>query len=150
MEILMIVGSETGNADMVGDLVQEALEARGHEVTRANGGDLDELGLADKTTLLVVTSTTGLGDVPQNIEPIYEALTQTRPALTHLRYGVIGLGDRNYRDTFCGGPKRMDAILAELGATRVGERLELDATDNPTPDEDAVEWLPGWLDALGA
>jgi hypothetical protein len=30
----------------------------------------------------------------------------------------------------------------------VGTPLELDATDNPTPDEDAVAWLPGWLATL--
>ncbi|MFK7987324.1 MAG: flavodoxin domain-containing protein [Sandaracinaceae bacterium] len=145
MQILMIVGSEMGSAEMVGDLVKDELEDSGHEVELVVDGELDDIGLGDHEVLLVVTSTTGLGEVPQNIEPIYEGLVEDRPDLSHLRYGVIGMGDRNYKDTFCGGPRRFDAVLNELGATRVGDPLELDATDQPMPDEDAVAWLPSWL-----
>lgn len=150
MEILLICGSEMGNAEMVADLVKDAIEERGHEVEMVTDGDLSDLRLDQREVLLVVTSTTGLGDVPQNLEPIYDALVEERPDLSHLRYGIVGMGDRNYKDTYCGGPKKMDAILSELGATLVGERLLLDATDHPMPDEDAVAWLPSWLDALSA
>lgn len=150
MEILLICGSEMGNAEMVADIVKDAIEERGHEVEMVTEGDLSDLRLDEREVLLVVTSTTGLGDVPQNLEPIYDALVEERPDLSHLRYGLVGMGDRNYKDTYCGGPKKMDAILTELGATRVGERLLLDATDHPMPDEDAVEWLPSWLDSLDA
>lgn len=150
MEILLIVGSEMGNAEMVADLVRDALEERGHAAEMVTSGELAELRLDARDLVLVVTSTTGLGDVPQNLEPIYDALCAERPDLSHLRYGVIGMGDRNYKDTFCGGPKRMDAILTELGATRVLDLLELDATDNPMPDEDALAWLPAWLDAAAS
>jgi MioC protein len=148
MDILLICGSEMGNAEMVADLVKDAIEERGHEVELSTDGELDDLRLADREVLLVVTSTTGLGDVPQNLEPVHDALVEQRPDLSHLRYGVVGMGDRNYKDTYCGGPKKMDAILRELGATRVLEPLLLDATDNPMPDEDAVAWIPSWLDAL--
>lgn len=148
MEILLICGSEMGNAEMVADLVKDAIEERGHEVEMVTEGDLAELRLPEREVLLVVTSTTGLGDVPQNLEPIYDALVEERPELSHLRYGIVGMGDRNYKDTYCGGPKKMDAILSELGATCVGERLLLDATDHPMPDEDAIAWLPSWLEKL--
>lgn len=150
MDIFLIVGSESGNTEMVADCVTTALEERGHAVTRFGGGGLSDASLADRSVVLICSSTTGIGDIPQNVEPLYDALSKERPSLAHLRYGVIGLGDRNYKDSFLGGPKKWDAIFAELGATRVGERLELDATDNPTPDEDAVAWMPGWLAALGA
>ena len=148
MEILLIVGSEMGNAEMVGDLVKDELEERGHEVEMVTSGDVDELGLTDRELVLIVTSTTGLGDVPQNIEPLYDELVEQRPDLSGVRYGLVGMGDRNYKDTYCGGPKRMDAIFRELGATHVGEALLLDATDHPAPDEDAIAWLPSWLAAL--
>ncbi len=148
MEILLIVGSEMGNAEMVGDLVKDELESGGHEVEMITDGDLDSLGLADRDAVLVVTSTTGLGDVPQNLEPIYDALVEERPDLSHLRYGVVGMGDRNYKDSYCGGPRKVDGILEQLGARRVCETLLLDATDNPTPDEDAIAWLPTYLAAL--
>ncbi|MCX7807330.1 MAG: flavodoxin domain-containing protein [Deltaproteobacteria bacterium] len=148
MEIFLIVGSESGTAEMVGDAVASALEAQAHRVIRYQGGGLEEARLEERRIVLVCTSTTGIGDVPQNIRPLYEALATKRPPLHHLRYGVIGLGDRNYRESFQGAPKKWDALLSELGATRVGTRLELDATDNPTPDEDALMWLPKWLEAL--
>ena len=148
MEILLLCGSEMGNAEMVADLVKDAIEERGHEVEMVTEGELSDLRLAEREVVLVVTSTTGLGDVPQNLEPIYDSLAEERPDLSHVRYGLVGMGDRNYKDTFCGGPRKMDAILQELGATRVGESLLLDATDHPMPDEDALAWLPGWLDAL--
>jgi len=145
MQILMIVGSEMGNAEMVGDLVKDELESNGHEVEVFDDGGLVDVGFEDHEVVLVVTSTTGLGDVPQNIEPLYDEMVEERPDLEHVRYGLVGLGDHNYKETFCGGPKKWLQILDELGATRVGEALMLDATDNPAPDEDAIEWLPGWL-----
>ena len=148
MQILMIVGSEMGNAEMVGDLVKDELEGLGHEVRVVADGGLADAELDGAETLLVVTSTTGLGDVPQNVEALYDELVAERPDLGHLRYGLVGMGDRNYKDTYCGGPKKWLAILDELGASRVGEPLMLDATDHPTPDVDALAWLPGWLDAL--
>lgn len=148
MEILLICGSEMGNAEMVADIMKDEMEGRGHEVELITEGELDDLRLHDRAALLVVTSTTGLGDVPQNLEPIYDALSEQRPDLRHLRYGIVGMGDRNYKETYCGGPRKMDALLQELGAARVGDPLLLDATDNPTPDEDAVQWLPSWLEEL--
>ncbi|MEZ4340881.1 MAG: flavodoxin domain-containing protein [Sandaracinaceae bacterium] len=148
MQILMIVGSEMGNAEMVGDLVKDELEAQGHEVTVVADGGLADADLGAHQTLLVVSSTTGLGDVPQNVETLYGELVEEKPDLGHLRYGVVGMGDRNYKDTYCGGPKKWMAALDECGAIRVGEALLLDATDHPTPDEDAIAWLPSWLEAL--
>lgn len=145
MHVFVIVGSESGNAEMVADCVHDALRAEGHEVTLFRDGGIAEAALRDREVVLVCSSTTGIGDVPQNVRPLYEALVSERPSLEGVRYGVIGLGDRNYKESYLGGPKKWDAVLTELGARRIGERLELDATDNPTPDEDAVEWVRGWI-----
>ena len=81
------------------------------------------------------------------LEPFFHELSGSRPDLAGLRYGLIGLGDRNYKESFLGGPKKWDSLLTELGAQRVGGRLELDATDNPAPDVDAVEWVGPWVDS---
>jgi MioC protein len=144
VNVYFLVGSESGNAEMVADCVSDALRDLGHEVERFAGGGLAETQLADKKVLLVCTSTTGIGDLPQNVRTLYDELSTQRPSLRGMRYGLIGLGDRNYKESFLGAPKKWDQILTELGAERLGERLELDATDNPMPDEDAVRWVKSW------
>jgi MioC protein len=148
MEIFLVVGSESGNAEMVGDVVKDALEQRGHVVETFRGGSLEAARLAERDVVLLVCSSTGIGDLPQNIEPFFQEVSGTRPGLERVRYGVVGLGDRNYKESFLGGPRKWDALLSELGAQRIGDRLELDATDNPAPDEDAVAWVVPWLERL--
>ena len=150
MQILMIVGSEMGNAEMAGDLVKDELDEQGHDVELFSEGDAAEASLEEREILLLITSTTGIGDIPQNLEELFEELSDGRPDLSQLRFGLIGLGDRNYGETFCGAPKKWLALLEELGAEKVGEVLYLDATDNPAPDEDALAWLPAWLELLEA
>ena len=144
----MIVGSESGNAEMVGDVVKDALDALGHETVLFKEGGLGDADLAAQSIVLLITSSTGIGDIPQNIEPLFDDLRHERPDLSRIRYGLVGLGDRNYKDSFLGGPKKWDALLTELGAKRVGDRLELDATDNPCPDQDAAQWVRGWIAEL--
>ena len=65
-----------------------------------------------------------------------------------MRYGVFGLGDRTYAETFNFGGKRFDDILAELGATRIGERHKHDASSGVLPEETALEWCQQWLAQL--
>jgi MioC protein len=94
--------------------------------------------------LLVVCATHGTGDIPTNILPLAEALERGRPDLSGHRYGVIALGDMTYQDTFCGGGKQLDRVLAQCGARKLGERLEVDASSQPLPDEEALGWIEDW------
>lgn len=148
MQIVLIVGSEMGNAEMVADVVKDELARRGFDAEIVLSGGLETLRPAERSLALVISSTTGLGDVPQNIATLYTELSEQRPDLSHLRYGLIGMGDRNYKETYLGGPKKWEALLTELGAQRVGDSLLLDANDSPMPDEDALAWLPSWLEQL--
>lgn len=142
--ILVLIGTESGNAQMVADAVREPLAAAGHSVEvsdkAAHAGDL-----AGHDTLLVVCATHGSGDIPSNILPLHETLSRDKPDLSALRYGVIALGDMTYQDTFCGGGKQMDALLEKLGARKIGDRLEVDASTQPLPDEEAVDWVKQWV-----
>ena len=72
---------------------------------------------AREGVFLICTSTYGQGDVPDNARALYEDLQRKRPDLSKVRYGVFGLGDRTYAETFNFGGKRFDDILTELGAT---------------------------------
>jgi MioC protein len=97
------------------------------------------------SVFLICTSTYGQGDVPDNARALYENLKQARPDLSQVRYGVFGLGDRTYAETFNFGGKRFDEILTELGAKRIGERHMHDASSGVLPEETALEWCQAWL-----
>ena len=142
--ILILVGTESGNAQMVADALSPVLQSAGHAVDISDkAATASDLRAHD--VLLIVCATHGSGDIPTNILPLAETLERERPDLSGHRYGVIALGDMTYQDTFCGGGKQMDKRLAELGAHRIGERLEVDASTQPLPDEDAVVWVKDWV-----
>jgi MioC protein len=101
-----------------------------------------------RDVVLIVTATTGMGDLPSNIEPFARALEGENADLSSLRYGVIALGDQTYQDTFCGAGKKMDALFEKLGAKRIGERLDIDACTQPLPDEEAARWAAEWVELL--
>ena len=105
---------------------------------------LDSSVFSREGVFLVCTSTYGQGDVPDNARALYEDLKAKRPDLSHVRYGVFGLGDRTYAETFNFGGKRFDEILSELGAQRIGERYTHDASSGVLPEETALEWCQDW------
>lgn len=100
-------------------------------------------------TLLCV-STHGSGDVPDQGQALYVDLEERPAYLPHLRYGTIALGDSSYGETFCGGGRRFDERLGDLGAIRLGEVLCLDALDPEPPEEIAVSWCRAWLATHGS
>lgn len=146
-KILILIGTESGNAQMVADVLRDELAGLGHQVatTEAAQGPAD---LAGQDVVLICCSTHGNGDIPTNIIGLYNALAGTKPDLSGLRYGVIALGDQTYHDTFCFGGKKLDALFAKLGARKVGERLEIDACTQPLPDEEALQWSKEWAQLL--
>ena len=141
--ILILVGTESGNAQMVADALKPVLEGAGHKVditeTAATKADLES-----HEVLLAICATHGSGDIPTNILPLAETLERERPDLSGHRYGVIALGDMTYQDTFCGGGKKVDKVLELCGAKKLGTRLEVDASTQPLPDEEALTWVEGW------
>jgi len=148
--ILILVGTESGNAQMVGETLLDEFTAQGHEAEVVlEAASADDLGLDRREVVLVVTSTHGLGELPDNLIPVHDGLQEARPDLSHLKYGVIALGDQTYSDTFCRAGKTMDELFASLNAHKVGERLEIDACTQPLPDEDALDWSREWLAQLG-
>lgn len=95
---------------------------------------------------LICTSTFGSGDVPDNAQALYAAFDSAPRYLGGVRYGVIALGDSAYGDTFAMGGQRFDDKLADLGATRLGEVLRLDASEVPDPEDVAAAWAADWLE----
>jgi len=145
LDLTIVVGTMTGTAQLVAQELELRLDDGDTHVRTVLMDDRDASVFHGGGLFLICTSTYGQGDVPDNAKKLYESLVNERPDLSGVRYGVIALGDRTYMDTFCNGGKRFDAILAQLGAQRIGEMLLHDASAGTMPEEVAAEWIQGWI-----
>jgi len=145
MKLHLLVGTMTGTAQLVAQELELVWDDGAQQVETLLMDKLDASVFEREGLFLVVTSTYGQGDVPDNAKALYEDLKAKRPDLSRVRYGVFGLGDRTYAETFNFGGKRFDELLTELGAQRIGERVQHDASSGVLPEEMAVEWGERWL-----
>lgn len=143
-KITILVGTMTGTAQLCAQEMELALGDDDTAVETLLMDGVDASVFAREGVFLICTSTYGQGDVPDNARALYEDLRSRRPGLAHVRYGVFGLGDRTYAETFNFGGKRFDELLAELGAQRIGERHTHDASSGILPEETALEWCQEW------
>jgi len=146
LALTILVGTMTGNAQLVAQELELILDDGETRVQTKLMDGLDASAFDGGGLFLVCTSTYGQGDVPDNAKALYESLLATRPDLSGVQYGLVALGDRTYKDTFCNGGRRFDAILAELGARRIGEILFHDASSGTLAEEAATEWVGPWVD----
>src|SRR5215472_3713859 len=146
LELTILVGTMTGTAQLVAQEVELTLDG---DETKVHTKPMDGLGasvFAGGGLFLICSSTYGQGDVPDNAKHLYGSLQAERPNLSGVQYGVIALGDRTYTETFCNGGRRFDAILAELGARRIGDIMLHDASAGTMPEELAVAWAAEWIE----
>lgn len=142
----VLIGTQTGNAELVADDIVAGARARGLGGRATALDDVTPEALAAMSHVIVVTSTYGEGEMPDNAGLFWEALqSDTVPRLEGVRYSVLGLGDRGY-DDFCQAAKLIDTRLEQLGATRLHERVDCDVDF----EEPAAEWTTAVLDLVAA
>ena len=141
----ILVGSQMGAAEYVAEQVAETLVQAGYDVKLHLKPELDHLNLDN--IWLVITSTYGAGDLPDNIQPFADQLAQDRRDLTTLSYAVITLGDSAY-DTFCDAGRKLATLLSAKGAVSLISALEIDAQHSALPEDTALAWLPKLIDVL--
>lgn len=144
-EVGIFVGTMYGNALLVAEEAQTILTAQGHIAQVFEDPEVSDWESYQGKYALVVTSTTGQGDLPDSIVPLYQGILDMYQP--HLRYGIIALGDSTYSH-FCGGGKRFDALLQEQGAQRIGEMLMIDASEDPEPETVSNPWVEHWATLL--
>lgn len=144
--ITLLVGTMTGNAELVASEVELTLQDAGFSTSVVPMDQADAATLERDGTYLIVCSTYGNGDVPDNAQAFFTALKEQRPDLSGAVYGVIALGDMTYKATFCHGGKQFDALFGELGASRIGEPLLHDASSGTLAEDVAADWARQWID----
>lgn len=144
-DITLISGSTLGSAEYVAEHLAEKLEEQGYSTEILHGPELDDVPL--QGIWLVVTSTHGAGELPDNLQPLFEQIETQQPDLTQVRFGAVGIGSSEY-DTFCGGIKIVDRVLIASGAQRIGEVLEIDVTKHEIPEDPAEIWLTNWVKVI--
>lgn len=141
----ILVGSQMGAAEYVAEQVAETLVQAGYEATLHLKPELDHLN--PRGVWLVITSTYGAGDLPDNIQPFADQLAQDRRDLTTLSYAVITLGDSAY-DTFCLAGEKIAHLLDMQQAKRLLTPLQIDAQNAELPEDHALRWLPEFMKQL--
>lgn len=146
--LLVLFGSQSGNSETLAKKVGREASARGFAPRVAGLESVNAADLKQESTVLIITSTWGEGDMPDNAAGFWDGLNQngSSPNLAGVKFSVLALGDRNYGDTFCLAGRKLDQRLTELGASRLVERVDCDV-DYDAP---AAEWMAGVFEALGA
>ncbi|MBT9574394.1 MAG: flavodoxin [Pseudomonas umsongensis] len=145
MKVAIISGSVYGTAEEVARHAASILINAGFETFHNPRASLADIQAFAPEALLAVTSTTGMGELPDNLQPLYSTIRDQLPAAWRgLPGAVIGLGDAS----FCGGGELMRELFGELGIREILPMLRLDASESVTPEADAEPWLAELIDAL--
>ena len=142
--LLVMYGSQTGNAEQLARRLAKEAEKRGFSPRVMELNAYASVNFASEQRFLIVTSTWGDGDPPDNAAAFWQHLnSHAAPRLDHLSYSVLALGDKNYSD-FCGAGKKFDERLEQLDARRIHPRADCDVDYETT----AKQWMEGLWSSL--
>jgi len=142
----ILYGTQTGTAEIIATDVGEKARSKGFAPRLAELDDIDMDTLVSMQNLLVVVSTYGEGEMPDNAHLFWEALSaSTAPRLENLNYGVLALGDTSY-EFFCQAGRLIDTRLEQLGAKRLTDRVDCDIDFEDLAEKWIADVLPDVVD----
>ncbi len=137
VRVPVLYASQSGNSEELAESFAEELSAAGFDAPCLSTEDFAEIDLTSEKRLVLVSSTWGEGDPPDNAIEFWNALqSDDHPRLENLSFGVLALGDSNYLG-FCAQGKAFDKRLEELGAKRFIDRADCDTDFEDT----AADWF---------
>lgn len=135
----IITGSTLGGAEYVADHLADLLTAQNIEVQVENNASFADV--AEQKLWLIVTSTHGAGELPDNLKPFIDELAEQD--LSDVRFAVVGLGNSDY-DTFCRAVDIVENALQAQSAVKICDSLRIDVLNVDDPDSCAADWLPNF------
>ena len=139
-DVLVLVGTQTGNSELVADAVGERLGDLGFAAHVLDLAEAVPEGLADYRQLVVVLCTWANGTYPDNAVDYVESLEAVQPDLSHLRFGIIGLGDRDYDPYYQTAAYHLNDLLTGCGAQCAVPMHEIDGVPTPEIVDGAMAW----------
>ena len=146
VEVGIFVGSVYGNAQHVAEQVQSMIQGKGHSAEVYMDPTVDEFKAC--RSVVMISSTTGQGDIPPNLEFFIADLRDAFPLMEQKPFAVVGMGDSSYGETFCGAGRQIHELLVELQGKPVADMLEVDAIETLEPENEVVPWVEGLLTKL--
>lgn len=141
--LLLCHASQTGFALGIAMQTGRSLQMAGCPVLLKSLGDVDLAALQSAGRVLFVVSTTGEGDPPDTAIAFVRKTMHEQARLDGLQYGLLALGDREYR-RFCGFGRELDRWLKHQGAQPLFDAVEVD-----NADEGALRHWQHHLELLG-
>jgi sulfite reductase (NADPH) flavoprotein alpha-component len=141
----VLFGSQTGNAEDLAKRIAKEAGQRGFAATVHDLAKYPTAQLASEERLLLITSTFGDGEPPDNAKAFWDFINgAVAPKLAQTRFSICAIGDSNY-PKFCGFGKDLDLRFEALGAQRVHPRVDCDVD----LEEPFSKWLNETLASMG-
>lgn len=142
----ILFGSQTGNAEALAQSAAKTARAKGLVPVVQGLGEVDIEVFATMRHVLVITSTYGEGEMPDNAQLFWQAISaSTAPRLEQMHFAVLAIGDTGYNG-FCQAGKFIDMRLEQLGAKRVYNRIDCDINF----EEPSNEWIAASMPQFAA
>lgn len=144
--VTILWGSQTGNAENCAKLMAKAMTGGNFQPEVFDMAAYEASRLSQEKNVLVITSTYGDGEPPDNAADFVETLlSDSAPTMKGVKFSVLALGDTEYPD-FCETGKVIDRRFGELGGERIHDRVDCDVDY----DEPFDVWKAGIIEVLGA
>lgn len=143
----IFVATMTGLAGMCGEEIEAALSKAGLQCEQHLMDGLDAAALQPYRNVVIVSSTYGHGEIPDNGQALFAAL-DAGADLQGKKYAIFALGDRTYSDTFCAAGDSWDRVMSSCGAERLVDLERHDASSGTLAEDVAGEWAAGWAEKL--
>jgi len=129
--LAILFGSQTGNAAGLAEKTAKMAADYGLIPTVYDMDGFDAATLANHKRTLIITSTWGEGEMPDNAESLWQTVNSNSPSLSGVNFSICAIGDTAY-DEFCKAGTDWDDKYESLGATRV-HQIQLCDVDYEPP-----------------